>query len=123
MCLYSWVFLVYGHITAFIWPGWNVTSPIVLLLCAQYSPFFKTEYVGNAMLGGFSGCNVAMGLAIRSWPCILIALVLYMCTSGMVHDFPSYGCVSGERASGSSGMAWGFVIVGFFGARPGVMVN
>ena len=39
----------------------------------------------------------------------------------MLHDFPSYGCVSGECASVSSGMTWGLVLVGFRGARPGVI--
>ena len=101
-----WFFLVSGHITAFIWPRWIITSPIVLLVCAQYSPVFWTEYVGNAMLGGFSGCNVAMWLVIRLWPCIIIDLVLYLCISGMLHDLPSYGCVSDERAYVSSGMTW-----------------
>ena len=69
---------------------------------------FWTEYVGNAMLGGFSGFTVAMWLAIRVWPCIIFALVLYLCTSGMFHDFPLYGCVSGERAYVLSEMTWVF---------------
>ena len=69
-------------------PAWIFTSHVVLLVCAQSSPVFWTEYVGTAMLGGFSGWTVAMWLAIRSWPCILLALVLYLCTSGMLHDFP-----------------------------------
>ena len=80
-------FPVSVHNTTFIWPGWIVTSPVVLLVCAQYSPIFWTEYVGTAMLGGFSGWTVAMWLAIRAWPCIILALVLYLCTSGMFHDF------------------------------------
>ena len=86
-----------------------VTSHVVLLVCTQSSPVFCTDYVGTAMLGRLSGWTVAMWLAIRSWPCILLSVVLYLCTSGMLHDFPLYGCVSGERAYVLSGMTWGFV--------------
>ena len=60
------------------------------------------------MLGGLSGWTVAVWFAIWSWTCILLDLVLYLCTSGMLHDFPSYVCVSGERSSVSYGMTWGF---------------
>ena len=41
----------------------------------------------------------------------------------MLPDFPSYGCVSGVYDSVSSGMMWGLVWVGFFVARPGVIVT
>ena len=61
------------------------------------------------MLDGFRSWTVAMWLDIRLWPCIFLALVLYLCTSGILYDLPSYGCVSGERAFVSSGMTWGFV--------------
>ena len=54
-CLYSWGFPVYGLITAFIWLGWIVTSPVVFLVCAHYSPILWTEHTGTVMLGGFSG--------------------------------------------------------------------
>ena len=64
-----------------------------------------------------------MWLAIRSWPCILLDLVLYLYTGGLLPDFPSYGCVSGARASVSYGMTWGLVGVGFLVERPGVMVT
>ena len=84
---------------------------------------FHTYFLNYTALGGFIGCTVAMWLAIRLWPCIIIALVLYLCTSGMLHDFPSYGWVSGEHASVSSGMEWDFFRVGFCGTRPGVMVT
>ena len=83
--------------------------PVVLLVCSQYSPGFWTEYSGTAMLGGFSGCTVATWLTIRLCPCILLALVLYLCTSGMLHVLPSYGCVSGEHEYMSSGITWGLV--------------
>ena len=56
------------------------------------------------MLGGLSGWTVSMWLGISSRPSTILDIVLYMCTSGMLPDFPSYGCVSGERASVSSGM-------------------
>ena len=108
-CLYSWGFPVSGNITTFIWPTWIFTYDVVLLVCAQSSPIFWTEYVDTSVLGGFIGWNVAMWLDIRPWPCILLALVLYLCTIGMLHDLLLYGCVSGECASVSSGMKWGFV--------------
>ena len=92
-------------------------------MCDQSSPVFWTEYVGTDMLGGLSGWTVDMWLAIRSFPCILLDLVLYMCTSVMLHDFPSCGFVSGERAYVSYGVTWGFVCVFFLGARPGVVVT
>ena len=98
-------------------------SPVVLLVCDQYSPVFWTEYVGTAMLDIFSGWTVDMWLAIRPWPCILLALVLYMCNSGMLHEFPYYGCVSGERVSVSYEMTWVFVLVVLRGARHGIMVT
>ena len=75
------------------------------------------------MLGVFSGWTVSMWLVIRSWTCIILALVLYLYNSGVFHDFPSYGCVSGECASVSSGTTWDFFWVGFRGACPGVMVT
>ena len=79
-CLYYWGFPISGNITAFIRHGCIVTSPVVLLVCAQYSPGFWTEYVCTALLGGFIGWTVAMWLAIMLWPCILLDLVLYPCT-------------------------------------------
>ena len=75
------------------------------------------------MWGGFCDWTVATWLAIRSWPYILLALVLYLCTSGMLHVIPSYGCVSGESAYMSSGMTWGLVLYGCRGARPGVILT
>ena len=108
-CLYSWCFPVSGNITAFIRPGWIVTSPFILLVCAQSSPNFFTEYAWINLLGGLGGCTVSMSLSIRSWAFILLALVFYLCTGGMLPDLSSYGCVSGARASVSSGMTWGLV--------------
>ena len=93
----------------FIRPGWIVTSPVVLLVCAQSSPGFWTEYICTALLGWLSGWTVAMWLAIRSSPCIILALVLYLCNGGFFPEFPLYGCVSGARASVSYGMTWGIV--------------
>ena len=84
-------------------------SPVVLLVCAHSSPVLLIEYAGIAISGVLSGWTVATWLAIRSWSCILLALVLYMCTGGMLHIFPLYGCVSGDRASVSSRMTWGLV--------------
>ena len=108
ICLYYWGFTVSGNITALIWPGCIFTSPVVLLVCAQTYPVFGTEYIGTAILGGLIGWTIDMWLDIRLRPCILLALVLYMCTSGMLHEFPLYGCVSGKRDSVSYGMTWGF---------------
>ena len=92
-------------------------------MCAQSSPVLCTEYSGNAILGGFIGSTVATWLAIRPWPFILLFLVLYPCTIGVFHVFPSYGCVSGEHFSMSYGMTWGIVRYGCRGTRPGVMVT
>ena len=88
----------------FIWPGWIVTSPVFLLVCAHYSPVLWTEHAGTAMWGGFCGRTVAKWLAIRLCPCIRLAMLLYLFTSGMLHVLQSYGYVSGELASVSSGM-------------------
>ena len=108
-CLYSWGFTISGCITPFIRTGWIVTSSVVLLVCAHSSPAFWTDYVWTALLGGLSGWNVAMWLSIRSWPCILLSLLLYLFTGGMLPDFLSYWCFSGAHASVSSGMTWGLV--------------
>ena len=103
------VFLSLGILTRS--SGLDGLSHLLLLCgCVPSLLFFCwTEYVGTAILGGFSGCTVAMWLDIRLWTCILLDLVLYLCTSGMLHDLPSYGCVSGERAYVSSRMTWCFV--------------
>ena len=74
------------------------------------------------VLGWLSGCNVAMWFVIRLWPCILLALVVYLCSCEILPDFPCYGCISGVRASVLYGMTLGRVLVGFFVARPWVMV-
>ena len=92
-------------------------------MCDQYSPVLWNEYAGTAVGGVFFGWTIATWLAIRSWPCIIIALVLYICTSVMFYVLPSYGCISGEHASVSSGMTWGLVWSGCPRARPGVMVT
>ena len=63
-------------------------SPVVLLVCAHYSPVFCTDYVGTDMLGVLSGWNFDIWLAISSWPCILLDLLLYLCTSVMLPDLP-----------------------------------
>ena len=93
----------------FIRTGWIVTSPVVLLVCAQSYPAFWAEYIWNALLAWLSGWTVAMWLAIRSWTFILLALVLYLCNGVILPDFSSYGFVSGAGASVSSGMTWGLV--------------
>ena len=111
------------HITAFIWTLWIVMYPVFLLVCAQSSPILWTEYISTAMLVGFIVWTVAMWLAIRSWPCILLDLLLYLCISAMLHVFPSYGCVIVEIASVSSGMTRGPVWYFCHGACPGVVVN
>ena len=108
-CLYSWCFPVSGDIAAFIRPVWIVTSPFILLVCAQPSPDFFTEYAWINLLGGLVGWTVSVSFAIRSWTFILLDLVFYICTGGMLPDFSLYGCVSGARASVSYGMTWGIV--------------
>ena len=71
----------------------------------------------------FCGWTFATWLGIRLLPCIRLAMVLYLCTSGMLHVIPSYGCVSGEQVFVSSGMTWGLVCVGCRLSCPGFMVT
>ena len=117
-----WVFWYLGILPLSSGPD-GLSCLLFFLVCAQSSPVLWNEYVGTAMLGGFSGWNVAMWLAIRSWTCVILALVFYLCTSGMLYVFPLYGFVTGERAPLSSGILWGLVWDGFRGAYPGVMVT
>ena len=102
--LYSWGFLTSGNMTAFIWPRWIVTSPVVLLMCAQSYPVLCILYVGIDVWGGLCSWTVATWLDIGLWPLISLDMVLYLCTSEMLHVLPSYGYIADDLASVSSGM-------------------
>ena len=91
-CLCYWGFPVYGKMTAFICPGWIEPYPVVLLLCAQSSPVLCIVYAGTDFGGGLCGWNVSTWLAMRLWPFIHLALVLYLCTSGTLHVLQFYWC-------------------------------
>ena len=60
---------------------------------------------------------------MRLWNFIRLALVLYMCTSGMLNVLPLYGWITGDLASVSSGMTWGSVWGGFLFNHSGVIVT
>ena len=38
-----------------IFPGWIVTSPVVLFVCAKYFPVLCTMYLGNDVEGCLGG--------------------------------------------------------------------
>ena len=97
------------QITALISPGYIVTSPVVLFVCAKSSPVMCTMYLGNAVGSCLGDGIVAMWLAMRLWPFSCLDLVLYLCNSETLHLLPSYGCVSCGHTSVSSGMMWGSV--------------
>ena len=108
--------------TVLIFPGWIVTYPVFLFVCAKYSPVLCTMYLGNDVWGCLCGGIVAMWLATRLWPFSCLDLLLYLCNSGTLHLLPSYGCVSCDRTSVSSGMMWGSVWGSWLLARPWVIM-
>ena len=89
-------------------------SPVFSYLC--------TIYMRNVVVGCLGGEIVLTWLAMILWHFSHLALVLYMCTSGTLHVFTSYGCSSCGLTYVSSGMRWGYVWVGFLFAHPGVIV-
>ena len=70
------VFPVSGHMTAFIWPIWIVTSPVVLLVCAQYSIVLVLS-----MWGLLCGVNFTVGLLLRGGPLYwgLASILIWYC--------------------------------------------
>ena len=71
-----------------IFPGWIVTSPVVLFVCAKSYPVLCTMYLGNDVGGCLCGGIVATWLAMRLWPFSCLELVLYLCTSGTLQLLP-----------------------------------
>ena len=106
-CLHSWYLPVSGKMTAFICSGWIVTSPVVLFVCSQYSPVLCTMYAGN-YVGFYLVVGIfATWLTTRMWTFSHLDLVLYMCTSNMLHVLPPYGFGSCILTSVSYGMTRG----------------
>ena len=79
------VFSSLWEITEFIFTGWIFTSPVVLLVCAPYSPVLCTVYVGTSAGSGLGGGIFFTWLAMILWTFIRIYLVLYLCNSGTLH--------------------------------------
>ena len=77
----------------FICPGWIFTSPVVLLMCNQFSPVLCIVYAGNDVGYFMGGRIVDTCLAMISWTFSRLDLLLYLCTSGMLHVLPLYGPV------------------------------
>ena len=122
-CLYYWGFTVSRKITALICPGWIVNSPIVMLVCTQSSYFLCTVVLFGDGVGSCLGGRIfATWFTMRLCPFRSMYLVLYMCTSGMLHVLPPYGLGIGGLTSVSYGMTWGYVWGGFLFERPGVIV-
>ena len=71
--------------TAFIYPGWVVSYPVVLFMCAQYSPVLFTMYKINDVGGCLGGVIVATWLDMRFWNFCRLDLILYHCISGTLH--------------------------------------
>ena len=108
-CLYSCYFPVSGQMTAFVCPVCIVTSSVVLFMCAQYSPFLCTMYLGDDVGSCLVGENVFVWLAIWFWYFSSLLMILYLCNSGTLHVLPPYGCGSGGRTSVSYGITWGSI--------------
>ena len=108
--------------TAFIFPGCILNSPLVLFVCDQSSPVLCTVYFGDYFGGCLGSVIISTWLAIRLLTFKCLALVLYLCTIGTLHVIPSYGYDSGGCTSVSYGVTWGSVWGGFIFLRPGVIV-
>ena len=76
------------QITALISPGYIVTSPVVLFVCAHSSPVLCTVYASNDVVGCLGVVIVATLLGMRFWPFSRLALVLYLCTIVTLHVIP-----------------------------------
>ena len=121
MCLYSWEFPISRKVTAFIWPGWMVTSPVILFVIYQSYPVWRTVVYGGAWVGIFLGSvMVVTCLAIKLLPFKCLSLVLYFFTGGTWMGFPSYGWGAGGTISLSCGMTCGAFWGGWLVARPRV---
>ena len=66
-------------------------------------------YAGTNVEGGLGGVIVVKYLAMRLWPFIHIALVLYMCNSGALYVLPLYGCGNCDPTSVLYGITWGSI--------------